>query len=148
MKLPFAAVPKFILTLNCAGTLISVEDAIIGCEAFEGTSETTLDVLKAHYFGIVQDRIPHILAAKTSIAGANIGDSVGMMAGSIITKTSVIGAAVGVASRDAAGSAVRQGKAARGADESEKYQFGQYINVKLCRSGRVFDLTLSMCYSR
>jgi len=126
MKLPFAAVPKFVLTLKCAGTLLNVEDAILACEAFEGTSKTTLDVLKAHYVGIVQERIPYILAAKTSIAGANIGDSVGMMAGSIVTNTAVIGAAVGVASRDAAGSAIRQGKAARGADESEKYKFGDF----------------------
>ncbi|CAJ1949791.1 unnamed protein product [Cylindrotheca closterium] len=126
MKLPFAAIPKFVLTLKCVGTLLSVEDATLACEAFEGTSKTTLDALKAHYVGIARHRIPYILAAKTSIAGANIGDSVGMMAGSIVTNTSVVGAAVGVASRDAVGSAIRQGKAARGVDESEKYKFGDF----------------------
>jgi len=126
MNFPFAAVPKFALTLKCAGTLLRVEDATISCDSFEGTSETTLDVLKAHYMGVVQERIMYILAAKTSIAGANIGDSVGMMAGALVTNTSVIGATVGVASRDAVGSAVRQGKVARGADESEKYKFGDF----------------------
>jgi hypothetical protein len=72
----------------------------------------------------VKGRIPYLLS-KTSIAGADIGDSVGMMAGTLLTKTSVIGATVGVASRDGIGLALNKGKAARGAGAAEKYKFGE-----------------------
>eukprot|EP00980_Cylindrotheca_fusiformis_P007445 scaffold1537_cov108-Cylindrotheca_fusiformis.AAC.4 len=123
LHLPFAAVPKFELTLKYAGKLVSIRDARISCDDFEGGAKTTLDEVVAHYVAIVKGRIPYLLS-KTSIIGADIGDSAGVMAGTILTKTSVVGATVGVASRDAVGAALNRGKAARGVTASEKYKFG------------------------
>eukprot|EP00980_Cylindrotheca_fusiformis_P014613 scaffold3956_cov99-Cylindrotheca_fusiformis.AAC.10 len=124
LHLPFAAVPKFDLTLKYAGKLVSIKDANICCDDFEGDGSTTLDEVMAHYVAIVKGRIPYFLS-KTSIVGADIGDSVGVMAGTILTRTSVIGATVGVASRDAVGAALNRGKAARGVTASERYRFGE-----------------------
>jgi hypothetical protein len=130
MQLPFALVPQFELTLEYAGTLININNATIACEAFEGSPFTTFDTIGAHYVAVVKRRLPFLLA-KTNIAGSNIGDGVGMMAGKYFMNTSVIGATVGVASRDAIGSALTQGKAARGVASSEKYKFGKCFNL-LC----------------
>ena len=71
-----------------------------------------------------------------------------MMAGKYYMNTSVIGATIGVASRDAIGSALTQGKAARGVTSSEKYKFGKRLNllylqcVCVCVCVFVFFLTL------
>lgn len=124
VNLPFAVFPRFDITLKYAGKLVSIKDATISCDAFEGNKRTTVESILAHYTDIVKARIPYLLS-KTSIVGADIGDSVGVMAGTLLTKTSVVGATVGVASRDAIGSAVNKGKAARGVVASEKYKFGE-----------------------
>jgi hypothetical protein len=130
MQLPLALVPQFELTLEYVGTLININNAKIACEAFDGNSKTTFDSIGAHYVAVVKRRLPFLLT-KTDIAGSNIGDGVGMMAGKYFMNTSVIGATVGVASRDAIGSALTQGKAARGVASSEKYKFGKCFNL-LC----------------
>jgi len=123
MKLPFTVVSKFELTLEYVGTLVNIENATIACETFEGSTRTTLDSIGAHYVAIVKKRIPYLLA-KMNIAGVNLGDGVGMMAGKYLMNTSVVGATLGIASRDAVSSALTQGKASRGAASSERYRFG------------------------
>lgn len=123
MELPFTVLSKFELTLEYVGTLVNIENATIACETFEGNTRTTLDSIGAHYVAIVKKRIPYLLA-KMNIVGVNLGDGVGMMAGKYLMNTSVVGATLGVASRDAVGSVLTQGKASRGVASSERYRFG------------------------
>jgi len=125
MELPFAVIPKFELTLKCVGTLVNIDNATIACDKFEGDAMATLSSVGEHYIQVAKSRIPYLLA-KTEIAGVNVCDSVGMMAGKVLTNTSVIGATVGVASRDMIGSAVTQGKAQRGASSADGYKFGDF----------------------
>jgi hypothetical protein len=125
MKLPFAVIPKFDLTLNYLGKMVNINNATIKCDPFEGVKTTTLKNLGSHYIKIVKRRIPYLLLSKTEMAGSNVGDSIGMITGSLLTNTSIIGSTVGVAGRDAVGSALTRGKAARGADSTEKYKFGE-----------------------
>ena len=128
MQLPFALVPQFELTLEYVGTLININNATIACEAFDGNCKTTFDSIGEHYIAVVKRRLPFLLV-KTDLVGSNIGDGVCMMAGKYYMNTSVIGATIGVASRDAIGSALTQGKAARGVTSSEKYKFGKRLNL-------------------
>lgn len=123
VRLPFASIPKFNLALKCVGGLVNINNAVIACDEFEGGSKTTLDQLTNHYIDVVKGRIPFLLA-KTDVAGCNVADSFGVMAGKVLMKSSVAGATVGVASRDAIGSALTMGKESRGASSSDKYRFG------------------------
>jgi len=130
IALPFAVISNFDLTLKFVSTLVNLEGAVIACDRFEGEEMTTLDSISSHYLGIVTERIPYLLA-KTNVAGKNLGDGVGMTAGIVLTNTSVVGATIGVAARDAVGSALTQGKAARGASSTEKYKFGDFTRGML-----------------
>lgn len=98
----------------------------LACEQFQGTANATLSQISKHYVGIVKRRIPYLAIAKTDVMGANVADSVGMMAGSVITHTSVVGATLGVASRDMVGSTLTMGKESRGASASDAYKFGDF----------------------
>lgn len=131
IRLPFASVPKFDLTLRYVGKLLNIDDAIISCDPFQGSANTTLSQVTNHYVSIVKGRIPFLLA-KTDIAGCNVGDSVGVMAGKVLTHTSVVGATVGVASRDVVGSTLTAGKESRGASAHDKYQVGTLICCSCC----------------
>lgn len=123
--LPFVAIPKFDLELQVAGKLLQIEGAVIACDKLEGNAITTLDDITAHYIDAVKERIPYLLS-KADIAGSNVGDNVGMMAGKILFNKSVVGATVGVAVRDAVGSTLTEGKAARGVSSEERYKFGDF----------------------
>jgi len=123
--LPFASIPKFDLTLRYVGTLMNINDATIACDEFQGTGSATLSRISKHYAGIVTRRIPYLLA-KADVANCNVGDSVCVAAGKVLTHTTVLGATVGVASRDIVGSALTVGKESRGASSSDKYQFGDF----------------------
>lgn len=72
----------------------------------------------------MQKRIPY-LVAKIDLAGANVADSAAIFAATVLTRTTVIGSTVGVASRDMIGSTITTGKVLRGAEASDKYQFGE-----------------------
>ena len=124
LMLPYASVQKFDLTLKYAGKLVDIKDAKLCCDAFEGDIATNLDSLSSHYVSIVKRRIPYLLA-KTEVLGANVGDSVGVMASTIATNSSLLGATVGFAARDAIGGSITKGKEARGASSTEKYKFGE-----------------------
>ncbi|KAL9180858.1 hypothetical protein ACHAXT_011311 [Thalassiosira profunda] len=125
IRLPFASIPKFELTLRYVGKLLNLDDATINCDEFHGSVNSTLSQLKSHYVAIAKGRIAFLLT-KTDIAGCNLADSAGVMAGKILTHTSVVGATVGVASRDAVGSTLTAGKESRGASAHDKYQFGDF----------------------
>ena len=124
VRLPFTSIPKFKLTLRFVGPLIKLDDATIACDEFIGSQDTTLGSIKNHYIGIVQKRIPY-LVAKIDLAGANVADSAAIFAATVLTRTTVIGSTVGVASRDMIGSTITTGKVLRGAEASDKYQFGE-----------------------
>mmetsp|Transcript_6103 Transcript_6103/g.13789 ORF Transcript_6103/g.13789 Transcript_6103/m.13789 type:complete len:183 (+) Transcript_6103:1474-2022(+) len=126
IKLPFASVSKFDLTLHCRGGPVGIDDATISCEPFSGSERATSDHVVDHYAAIVRRRAPYLLIAKTNVAGVNVADSASMIAGKVMTSTSVIGATVGVVSRDMVGSALTQGKESRGASATDKYQFGDF----------------------
>jgi len=126
IKLPFASVSKFDLTLHCRGGPVGIDDATISCEPFSGSERATSDHVVDHYAAIVRRRAPYLLIAKTNVAGVNVADSASMIAGKVVTSTSVIGATVGVVSRDMVGSALTQGKESRGASATDKYQFGDF----------------------
>lgn len=124
VRLPFATIPKFNICLSYSGKLVSLSESTIAMDEFQGSANTTLSDISKHYVAVVKGRIPYLALAKTEVCGANMGDSVGMMAGTVLTHTSVVGATVGVASRDLVGSTLTSGKEARGASASDKYQFG------------------------
>ncbi|EJK53484.1 hypothetical protein THAOC_27081, partial [Thalassiosira oceanica] len=120
IKLPFASVSKFDLTLHCRGGPVGIDDATISCEPFSGSERATSDHVVDHYAAIVRRRAPYLLIAKTNVAGVNVADSASMIAGKVVTSASVIGATVGVVSRDMVGSALTQGKESRGASATDK----------------------------
>jgi hypothetical protein len=124
LEMPFAVVQKFDLTMKYIGSLVNIDDATFCCETFEGDIQTTLDSLISHYVRIGKRRVPYLLS-KANLVGANVGDSVGMIAGKAITHSSVIGSTVGVVARDAVGAAITKGKETRGASSTEKYRFGK-----------------------
>ena len=126
LKFPFAIVQKFDLTLRYAGKLFNIKEATVSCETFEGDIVTDLGSLQNHYVKIVKGRIPYLLA-RTELVGANVGDSLTMVAGTVAMGSSIIGATVGVAGRDAIGGALTKGKSTRGASSTEKYKFGEYF---------------------
>ena len=120
IKLPFASVSKFDLTLHCRGGPVGIDDATISCEPFSGSEQATSAHVVDHYTAIVRGRAPYLLIAKTNVAGVNVADSALTIAGKVVTNTSVIGATVGVVTRDMVGSALTQGKESRGASATEK----------------------------
>mmetsp|Transcript_32787 Transcript_32787/g.60053 ORF Transcript_32787/g.60053 Transcript_32787/m.60053 type:complete len:462 (+) Transcript_32787:2062-3447(+) len=125
IALPFASIPRLELTLRYLGTLVNINDATIACDEFQGSASTTSSQIGKHYMNIVKRRIPFLLS-NADIANCNIGDSIGVAAGRVLTNTSVLGATVGIASRDIVGSTLTMGKASRGASSSESYRFGDF----------------------
>mmetsp|Transcript_3782 Transcript_3782/g.5904 ORF Transcript_3782/g.5904 Transcript_3782/m.5904 type:complete len:455 (+) Transcript_3782:1076-2440(+) len=125
IALPFASIPRLELTLRYLGTLVNINDATIACDEFQGSATTTSSQIGKHYMNIVKRRIPFLLS-NADIANCNIGDSIGVAAGRVLTNTSVLGATVGIASRDIVGSTLTMGKASRGASSSESYRFGDF----------------------
>ena len=109
VKLPFAMVPKLDLTLKYVGALMNINNATIACDAYQGNARTSLSVLIDHYANIAKSRIPYLLLAKADIAGCNVGDSIGSMAGRVLTHTSVVGATAGFVGRDVVGSTLTMG---------------------------------------
>lgn len=142
VRLPFTSIPKFKLTLRLIGPLIKLDDATIACDEFIGCQDTTLECIKNHYIGIVQKRIPYLIA-NIDLVGANVADSVAVLAATLLTRTNVIGATFGVASRDLIGSTITTGKVLRGAEASDKYQFGELDSLHQCIRVSIMNCTVS-----
>ena len=142
LRLPFARVSQFDLTLKSDGALVRLGDSKLHCNTFEGKQRTDSADISKHYVGIVKRRIPYLIS-KTEIVGVNVGDSVGMVAGKVVMHSSVIGSVVGIGGRDAIGGAITMGKSSRGVSEMEKYQFGKISLASACFSDYAYMLPLT-----
>jgi hypothetical protein len=140
LRLPFARVSQFDLTLKIDGAVVRLSDSKLHCDKFEGKDRTDSADISKHYVGIVKRRIPYLIT-KTEIVGANIGDSIGMVAGRVAMRSSVVGSVVGIGARDAIGGAITMGKSSRGVSEVEKYKFGKISLATACFSDYVHAST-------
>jgi hypothetical protein len=125
MLLPNANVSKINLTLHFIGGGITLENAKIGLQEFDGNASTRSDTLAKHYVKLVKKRLP-FLFTKANVAGVNVGDSLSSAVATIAVQSSLVGTLVGVVGKDGVGAAITAGKATRGATENERYHFGDF----------------------
>mmetsp|Transcript_26177 Transcript_26177/g.72212 ORF Transcript_26177/g.72212 Transcript_26177/m.72212 type:complete len:2075 (+) Transcript_26177:112-6336(+) len=124
-KIPDAQVSETVLRANLKGHVVKLEDANLYLKPFSGDRNSDSQSLTKHYISALKERIPFLLA-KANVAGMNVGDSLGQVAAAALLNSGMAGSVVGVVGRDAVGGAISRGKSSRGAQESERYHFGDF----------------------
>ena len=122
-QLPLIRISAFEVVLHFKKGVASVSDAVLKLSAVIGSHETDSSVLVAHYTDQIKKRIPYLFL-KTDVLGANVGDSMSSVAASVAFRSTIGGSVAGVVGYDAISSAISMGKKSRGAEQTERYKFG------------------------